>query len=214
MNDGDFTILTVCQGNIHRSALAAALLRTWADWYLPAGLADHVVVGSAGMGAPVGQPMRGPVLQIAAALGADGSSHRARQISDDLIRDADLVLTATRRQRDEVLQRVPAALRTTFTIREAGRIAAGLDAHPAQNTSELRRTVSDLALHRGQDADAPDGDDITDPEGGDDDTFRVMAREEVPPLAHLGAVLLRMPRPDLDAYVSAVTEGDLLRAPS
>ena len=33
MSDG-FSVVTLCTGNVHRSALAAALLRQWAQWYL------------------------------------------------------------------------------------------------------------------------------------------------------------------------------------
>src|SRR6478609_5948740 len=121
-----FSILTVCTGNIHRSPLAAALLGTWAGWYLPPSLAPHVGVRSAGFAAPVGAPMGSHVQTVARALGADGSAHTASQITDGLIAGSNLVLVASRRQRDEVLARVPSALRMTFTMREAGRIAAGL----------------------------------------------------------------------------------------
>jgi protein-tyrosine phosphatase len=204
-----FRILTVCQGNVHRSALAASLLQTWAGWYLPSDVASRVRVGSAGLGAPEGAPMQGAVLQIAAALGADGSDHRARRISDDLIGDADLVLTASRRQRDDVVQRVPAALRTTFTVREAGRIAALLDVTGDPGIARMQAVVSDLALHRSAPADSSD-DDIADPQGRDDDAFREMARTEVPALARLAVLLFGMPRADYAEYLTAVQQRDLL----
>lgn len=207
MQDGGFTILAVCQGNIHRSALAAALLRTWADWYLPTEISQRVVVSSAGLGAPEGRPMQQPVLGIAAALGADGSSHRARQISDHLIEEADLVLTASRRQRDQVINRVPGALRRAFTIPEAGRIASQLT-RPAVpgSIATLREAVAALAAHRERAVDGKD-DDIIDPQGrSDEDAFRQMTRQEVPPLTLLGALLFGMPPADLDAYASAVDE--------
>ncbi len=48
---------------------------------------------------------------IAHALGADGTAHRARQLTDELIADADLVLAASHRHRDDLLKRVPSAMR-------------------------------------------------------------------------------------------------------
>ena len=61
-----FTVLVVCTGNLNRSALGGALLRTWAGWYLPAPLAARVRVASAGLAAPVGSHMRSRTRAIAA----------------------------------------------------------------------------------------------------------------------------------------------------
>lgn len=208
MVDGSFTILVVCQGNIHRSALAAALLQTWTGWYLPADVATHVLISSAGLGAPEGAPMEAPVRDIAASLGADGSTHRARQIDDGLVAAADLVLTASRRQRDDVLRRVPGALRGAFTIREAGRIAADLGSQPSLTPASietLHRSVGELSSRRTAAVDEGE-DDITDPQGRGAEAFRRMAREEVPALARVGAFLFGMPRPDLEAYIAAADD--------
>jgi protein-tyrosine phosphatase len=204
-----FSILTVCTGNIHRSPLAAELLRTWAGWYLPAPLSAHVVVRSAGLGAPVGAPMGQRAQRIARSLGADGSAHTATQITDGLIAASDLVLVATRRQRDEVLGRVPAALRRTFTRREAGRIAAARDAASRPLVvRDLARVVAELADHRG--ATAGDADDVIDPQGRDDAAYVQMVAEEVAPLAHLAHALFGMPRPDRDAYLAAAADGETM----
>ena len=209
-----FRILAVCTGNVNRSALAATLLRTWADWYLPPELSSQITVDSAGLRAPVGEPMRWQGLRIAEALGANGTSHRAQQIDDHLLSRSDLVLTASTRQRDAVLQRVPASLRTVFTIREAGRIAVALrrpDGMPSVRS--LRSTVAELAARREAPLSAglADPDGIVDPEGRGDESFRQMAREEVPALAQLGSLLFGMPQTDLDAYVRAPDDRDLLR---
>lgn len=201
-----FTILTVCTGNIHRSPLAAVLLQTWAQWYLPAPASAEVRVRSAGFAAPVGAPMGRRVQLIARALGADGSTHAATRLTDELLVDADLVLTASRRQRDEVLSRVPAALRRTFTIREAGRIAGALDdARRPGSVRDMADVVGLLADRRGVVAD-PDVDDILDPQGLDDAAYRQMAQEEIAALATLAHVLLGMPRGDVDAYLAAAED--------
>jgi protein-tyrosine phosphatase len=208
----EFSILTVCTGNIHRSPLAAVLLETWSGWYLPAALSPSVRVRSAGFAAPVGAPMGGHVQTVARALGADGSAHAASQITDDLIAGSNLVLVASRRQRDEVLARVPSALRVTFTMREAGRIAGGLqDGDRPEDVSDLVGTVARMADHRGDHVDAA-RDDVIDPQGRDLAAYAQMTREEVVPLAHLAATLLGMPQPDVEAYLAAAEDEAALLA--
>lgn len=215
--DAEFSILTVCTGNIHRSPLAAALLETWSGWYLPAAVSHEVRVRSAGFAAPVGAPMGAHVQVVAAMLGADGAAHAATQITDALIADSGLVLVASRRQRDEVLARVPSALRVTFTMREAGRIAAGLtDAAlpgiaPSRTVRDLVGAVALMADHRGDHVD-PGADDVIDPQGRDLDAYAQMTREEVVALAHLARTLFGMPEADVRAYVSAAEDEAALRA--
>jgi protein-tyrosine phosphatase len=200
-----FTVLVVCTGNVNRSALAAVLLETWSSWYLPSSTTGTVRVTSAGLRAPVGSRMGSRARLIAAALGADGTAHRAAQISEDVVRSADLVLVSSARQRESVLGLVPGALHSTFTIREAGRIAAALPEMPTPSTTgEMRERVSMLAQNRVVDA-ADDGlDDIVDPQGKDDDAYRLMARQEVPPLASIAVLLFGMPAAEVTAYGEAV----------
>lgn len=197
-----FTVLVVCQGNVNRSALGAALLERWADWYLPDGAAEHVRVTSAGLGAPVGSRMGRRSKVIAEALGADSSRHRAAQITEAHVRSADLVLVSSSEQRDSVLALVPGALARTFTIREAGRVAEALPEWPAPHSvAELRARV--LAVADNRIAGAGD-DDIVDPQGKDDEAYRQMAREEVPALAELARALFGMPPAEIAAYREAV----------
>lgn len=205
-----FTILTVCAGNIHRSPLAAALLERWRTWYLPPAVAADVVVRSAGLVAPVGAPMGTTAQAIARSLGADGSQHAASSLTDRDIKAAGLVLVATARQRDDVAQRVPAALRKTFTMREAGRIAALVGARPAPGSvADLVGTVSEFGGRRLPD----DGsNDIIDPNGLGVDAYIQMAQEEVPPLARLAEVLLGMPGADVTAYVDVAGSPESLLA--
>ena len=63
--------------------------------------------------------------------------------------------------------------------------------------------VAALAENRTVD-DADDGeDDIVDPQGKDDESYRIMARQEVPPLASLAGVLFGMPAAEIAAYGEA-----------
>lgn len=199
-----FTVLVVCTGNMNRSALGHVLLDTWVAWYLPAETACQVAVTSAGLRAPEGAEMGRRSRVIAEALGADTSAHRARQLQEDEVRDADLVLVSSASQRDSVLGLVPAALRTTFTIREAGRIAEQLSSSPAPATSdEMRARVAKLAENRAI-APGTSNDDIVDPQGRDDDAFRLMARQEVPALTAIASFLFGMPDAEARAYAVAV----------
>jgi protein-tyrosine phosphatase len=203
--DGDFTVLVVCTGNVNRSALGQVLLDTWTDWYLPADAARRVSITSAGLRAPEGSAMGRRSRTIAEALGADGSAHRARQISEAAIRNADLVLVSSARQRDDVLGLVPGALRSTFTIREAGRIASLLDTSIAPTTTEeMRARVAKLAENRAMAPATGDRDDIVDPQGRDDDAYRLMARQEVPALTAIAGLLFGMPKAEAAAYEEAV----------
>lgn len=199
-----FTVLVVCTGNVNRSALGAVLLDTWAAWYLPEETRDGVRITSAGLRAPEGSSMGSRSRRIAAALGADGSRHRARQITEEAIRSADLVLVSSARQRESVLGLVPGALRSTFTMREAGRIAEQLESMPNPGSvDEMRERVAMLSQHRSV-ASAVDGeDDIVDPQGRDDDAYRLMVRQEVPPLATLARLLFGMPEGEVAAYGAA-----------
>jgi protein-tyrosine phosphatase len=203
--DRDFTVLVVCTGNMNRSALGHVLLETWSGWYLPSDAARRVRITSAGLRAPEGSIMGRRSLLIATALGADGSAHRARQIDESAIRNADLVLVSSARQRDDVLGLVPGALRSTFTIREAARIAALLEGPVAPTTTdEMRARVARLAQNRAMAAAARDDDDIVDPQGKDDDAYRLMARQEVPALTAIAELLFGMPQAEAIAYAEAV----------
>jgi protein-tyrosine phosphatase len=201
-----FRILTVCTGNLHRSAFAAELLRAWTRWYLPEEAAREVDVASAGTHAAVGRPMDPVVRRMLAALIDAGEGHRARQLQDAHIAEADLVLTASRRHRDDVLARVPSAMRRTFTIREAGRIAAQVECAPPRDVTALTAAVDALADRRHQSAADLTADDIADPQGRGVEGFARMAVEELPALVALGGTLFNIPRPDADAYLAAATD--------
>lgn len=202
-----FTVLVVCTGNVNRSALGAVLLERWAGWYLPEPVAAGVLVTSAGLGAPVGARMGRRSRVIAEALGAESSVHRAAQISEEAIRRADLVLVASAQQRDDVLGQVPGALHSTFTIREAGRIAASLpEASAPESIEELRSRVE--AITQGRGSGERGDDDIVDPQGKDDEAYRLMVRQEVPALARLAHALFGMPPAEVMAYDAAAEAGE------
>ena len=133
------SILLVCSGNICRSPVAAALLQT-ALRPLP------VEVQSAGLIAREGKTLQP---EMASALGARADApelahFRSRRVTADMLRESDLVLTATRSQRADVVRDTPSAVRTTFTMLEFAALATDV-ASMLDRTGEPRpHTVADF----------------------------------------------------------------------
>ncbi len=91
-------ILVVCTGNICRSPVAAALLRE----RLPGR-----EISSAGLSARVREPVHPLAAKLAAEEELDVDGHRARQLTDRMLSEAELVLVMTSAQRRSMLDRAP-----------------------------------------------------------------------------------------------------------
>jgi protein-tyrosine phosphatase len=124
------SVLMVCEGNVCRSPVAAALLAHE--------LAD-VEVTSAGTAALVGAPVDAVIGELAQAHGIALDSHVARQLDASLVRDADLILTMTLAQCDWVKAAFPSARGKVFRLCEQDR-ADVMDPY------RRHRTVSELAF--------------------------------------------------------------------
>ncbi len=95
-----YTVCLVCLGNICRSPMAEIVLRAE---LAQAGLADAVVVDSAGTGDwHIGHPMDRRAHAELARRGYDGSAHRARQIDASWLPDRDLFLAMDHRNRADL----------------------------------------------------------------------------------------------------------------
>lgn len=204
-----FKILTVCSGNICRSPFAEQLLR--------AGLSgiDGVTVSSAGTIAMVGHGMPDEAAALATRYGVtDAAAHVARQVEDQLIRDADLVLGLSREHRRSVVELVPAVTKRTFTLREFGHLAASVtdadldDAAPlfpepasvpelAQGNSRvaarLREAVVAAASLRGvvEPFASPDDADVVDPYRQSAAVYENSAAQLVPAVKSTVALFVR-----------------------
>lgn len=188
---GPFKILTVCTGNICRSPLAEGLLRK-----VLRGL--PIEVSSAGTGALVGHSMPDPQLQIAADLGVDDAAqHRARQITVEMLEEADLVLALAREHRRAIAEMHPRASRKTFTLREFARIAESIS---SEEIDELRdralglRRISELAGQLRGSVVPPEvleDDDVVDPYQQPPDVYQKSARELIPAVNSTVALLRR-----------------------
>lgn len=92
-------VLVICTGNICRSPTAEYLLRR--------DLGDGFDVQSAGLGAVVDSAADPLAEKIAESHGVSLDGHKARQVNQDMLKWADLVLTMEERQKEYLLQRYP-----------------------------------------------------------------------------------------------------------
>lgn len=81
-------ILFVCSGNTCRSPLAEAIARRLIE---DAGRKD-VEISSAGTSAWDGSPASDGALLVGLERGLDLSAHRSRQLTEEIVREADLIL--------------------------------------------------------------------------------------------------------------------------
>jgi len=119
----------VCTANICRSPSAAAVLR--------AAEIPGVEVRSAGTVAVAGAPG----CTVAPLLA--GAEHISQPLTGELVRWADLVLTAAREHQARVVALDPGARTRTFTLRQAGRLAQWLLDTGIPATARERATAPD-----------------------------------------------------------------------
>lgn len=157
MTDGIFRILVVCTGNICRSPVAEQLLRD----RLPA---ENVVVHSAGTAARPGMVMTDEAVALSRRYGGEPDGHEATRLTRALVEEADLVLTAERSHRADVVRLHPRASRFTFTLTQFARMVESIDAEDLAKISTPAELVAAAAARRGYvQASTPEADDIADP---------------------------------------------------
>jgi protein-tyrosine phosphatase len=162
-------ILVVCTGNICRSPVAGQLLR---ERLRVAGV--PAIVQSAGTQALEGRGMTLEAAEQAQRFGAGANHHQAQQLTAELVADADLVLTATREHRAEVVTLYPRASRYTYTLNQFARLLTQLlplQRRPAKEAAsqnlldKFAALLTEIAASRGEAAPPshPRDDDIEDP---------------------------------------------------
>ena len=92
-------LIIVCTGNICRSPMAEGILRVK--------LPPSCRVGSAVIGAMVGEPPTDEAQEVKREHGYDISAHRARQATSPMLAAADLVLTLDQSHSDWINKRYP-----------------------------------------------------------------------------------------------------------
>jgi protein-tyrosine phosphatase len=193
----NFSILTVCTGNICRSPLAEQLLRSGLEQW------QEISVSSAGTGALVGQAMTDQAQAISRELGGTGAEHHvARSLDIDMLREADLVLALSREHRSAVVGMLPRGSRHTFTVRELARLLedvpdtefAAIAAIDIADVSARVESLIDLAASRRgmvMPPEALEDDDVIDPYRRSDDVYRESAGQLVPAIRTILAQINR-----------------------
>ncbi|HEY8718703.1 low molecular weight phosphatase family protein [Pengzhenrongella sp.] len=178
-----YTVLAVCTGNICRSPAVERLLD--AELRADSGADADVRVVSAGVNAVVGAPMPAEMARLVHDAGADPEHFAARQLTEDMLREADLVLALTAAHRARIVRLHPPAVRRTFTVRELARLAGVVDLADLPTGTASQRLAALLPLaasQRGRFHGVRD-DDVVDPYGGNGDLYRRAFDELQPAVA-------------------------------
>ncbi len=117
--EGKFRILFVCSGNSCRSPIAEGLLKK----KLPEELQEKVVVESAGTLGLNGSPATEFAIQVAGQYGADISEHRSQGVSEELVKEADLIFAMAREHQRFLQLHFPEVRENVFLLRTFGREA-------------------------------------------------------------------------------------------
>ncbi|MEU0393166.1 protein-tyrosine-phosphatase [Streptomyces sp. NPDC006208] len=179
-----FRILHVSTGNVCRSPITERLTRHALSVRLGDHLAGGLIVESAGTWGHEGAPMEANAEIVLADFGADASGFVGRELLDEHVIRADLVLTATRDHRAQVISMGHSAGLRTFTLKEFTRLVRAIDPATLPDAQEegvverARALVRAAAALRGWLlAPSPDADEVYDPYGAPITFFRSIGDE-------------------------------------
>ncbi|MEV6023625.1 protein-tyrosine-phosphatase [Streptomyces sp. NPDC052036] len=130
-----FRILHVSTGNVCRSPITERLTRHFladrlgcpAPGLVAGSVMGGLIVESAGTWGHEGAPMEANAEAVLADFGADASGFVGRELLDEHVIRADLVLTATRDHRAQVISMGHSAGLRTFTLKEFTRLVRAID---------------------------------------------------------------------------------------
>jgi len=167
------SILVVCTGNICRSPIAEGFLRR--DLLRRMGT-EAPEVSSAGIIAWNGAEASEGSIKAAWERGADIAAHRARRLTPDLVRGADLVLCMAAEHRSAVSDLLPEAAPRTFTLKELVRLVQATPDHGSVGGLRERVALAEATRAKGI-ASNPYDEDIADPLGQPLEAYRGVAWE-------------------------------------
>ncbi|MFD7920039.1 protein-tyrosine-phosphatase [Streptomyces sp. NPDC059740] len=183
-----FRILHVSTGNVCRSPITERLHRHALDVRLGDGRAEGLIVESAGTWGHEGAPMEANAATVLADRGADATGFLGRELLDEHVIRADLVLTATRDHRAQVISMGHSAGLRTFTLKEFTRLVRAIDpatlpepdpTRPGSGLVERARSLvgAAAALRGWLLAPTPEADEVYDPYGAPLTFFRSIGEE-------------------------------------
>lgn len=178
-----FRILHVSTGNVCRSPITERLTRHALSHRLGAPVTGDLIVESAGTWGHEGAPMEANAAAVLADFGADATGFTGRELLDEHVIRADLVLTATRDHRAQVISMGHSAGLRTFTLKEFTRLVRAIDPAtlpPLEDgmAERARALVRAAAALRGWLlAPSPDADEVYDPYGAPITFFRSIGDE-------------------------------------
>lgn len=127
-------VLVVCTGNICRSPYIERVLA-----HELAG--TGISVSSAGSGALVGAPVDPQAASLITAAGGNPDGFVARQLTREMVADADLIVTATRDHLSQVVPLHPRALRYGFAMLDLGDLLAAATPEQIEATEGQNRVA-------------------------------------------------------------------------
>jgi protein-tyrosine phosphatase len=142
-------------------------------------LNDAIRVRSSGTWARPGSPPTAEAEEAVAERGIDISGHRSAPFTAELAGWADLILTMTGEQVEEVLQAARDVARKTFTLKELVALLGALpplDGGPSREALVARIAEADR-LRASSEAPRPADEDVADPIGMSESTYRAVAWE-------------------------------------
>ena len=119
VSNSDLNIFFICTGNTCRSPLAEQIFNEQAR-----DLSAHAF--SAGLDAKAGSSMSPGAADALTNLGYTPTAHSPIMVSTEAVEEADVILTFTKDQKDELGQRFPAAIEKLFTISEYANRGTGV----------------------------------------------------------------------------------------
>ena len=144
MSNSDLNIFFICTGNTCRSPLAEQIFNEQAR-----DLSAHAF--SAGLDAKAGSSMSPGAADALTNLGYTPTAHSSIMVSTEAVEEADVILTFTKDQKDELGQRFPAAIEKLFTISEYANRGSGISvdvpdpyAKSAEVYKETAETIDSL----------------------------------------------------------------------